>query len=236
MVNSERSSKSTLAAYRWPLALVGIVLILVIGLLSGLRSLKPPPLNTVDVTHSFTSSIPEVSRERGGILEVATASVPEVFTRSDERYTAWGWLYLGESVSEIRAPVTYRYHVKLSGDWDVRISGKICRVIAPPLEPSLPPALHTDRMEKRTERGWARFDTGSQLDELERDITPTVSRYASDPLHIALVRHEARKTVGEFVRTWLLNQQDWQDDDFHIVDVKFRDEVGPEITMPKKDQ
>ena len=226
---------STLAAFRWPLALVGVVLIVVLGLLSGLRRLQHP-LNTVDVTHAFTSSIPEVSREEGGMLEVATATVPEIFTRSDERYTAWGWLYLGANVSEIRAPVTYRYHVKLSGDWDVRISGRICRVIAPTLKPSLPPALHTDQMEKRTERGWARFDSENQLDEMERDITPTVSRYASDPLHMALVRPEARKTVGEFVRTWLLGARGWKDDDFHIVDVKFRDEVEPSpmLAMPRE--
>ena len=236
-VNAERSPKGTLTAYRWPLALVGIVLIVVFGLLSGLRSLKPPPLNTLDVSHAFTSSIPEVSREQGGVLEVATATVPEVFTRSDERYTAWGWLYLGENVSEIRSSVTYRYHVKLSEEWDVRISGQICRVIAPKLEPSLPSALHTDTMEKRTERGWARFDSGKQLEELEREITPTVNRYASDPLHIALVRPEARKTVAEFVQTWLLNQHGWKDDDFHIVEVKFRDEVEPTLmrAMPREE-
>lgn len=236
---SDRSAHgTTLAAYRWPLALVGVVLILVFGLLSALRSLKPLQMNTVDVTHAFTSSIPEVSREEGGVLEVATATVPEIFTRSDERHTAWGWIYLGENVSEIRAPVTYRYHVKLSGNWEVRISGLICRVIAPPLQPSLPPAVHTDRMDKRTDRGWARFDSESQLEELERDITPTASRYAFDPLHVALVRPEARRTVGEFVRTWLLNQQGWKDDDFHIVEVRFRDEVEPSpvATMPEENR
>ena len=216
--------RSAIVAYRWPITIIAVLLIVACALFLGLKQISPSSMTTVNVTSKFLSSIPEVSRSSGGLLEVATATVPELFIQSDERYTAWGWISLGENVSEIRAPVTYRYHIKLAGEWDLRISGQICRVVAPPLEASLPPSLHTHQMEKRTDRGWGRFDGENQLDELERAITPTVSRMASDSLHMALVRDEARKTVREFVKTWLLQDRGWKDDEFHFVDVRFSDE------------
>jgi hypothetical protein len=216
--------RSTIAAYRWPITIIAVLVIVFCGMLLGFEKIKPSAMTTVNVTTKFISSIPEVSRARGGLLEVATATVPEVFMQSDERYAIWGWLSLGENVSEIRAPVTYRFHIKLAGEWDIQISGQICRVVAPPLEPSLPPSVHTHQMEKRTERGWGRFDGGHQLEQLERDITPLAGRRAGDPLHLALVRDESRKTVKEFVKTWLLQDRGWKDDEFHIVVVRFGDE------------
>ncbi len=238
-VENDRTSpppKSAIVAYRWPITIIVVLLIVSCGMFLGLRQISPSAMTTVNVTSKFLSSIPEVTRSKGGLLEVATATVPEAFIQSDERYTAWGWLSLGENLSEIRAPVTYRYHIKLAGEWDIQISGQICRVVAPLLEPSLPPSLHTHQMEKRNERGWGRFDGKSQLEKLERAITPTASRMASDPLHLALVRDEARKTVKEFVKTWLLLDRGWKDDEFHFVDVRFSDEpdqvslnVAPEL-------
>jgi hypothetical protein len=238
-VENDRTSpppRSAIVAYRWPITIIALVLIVVGGVYVGLGKISPSALTTVNVTTNFLSSIPEVSRSKGGLLEVATATVPETFIQSDERYTAWGWLSLGENVSEIRAPVTYRYHIKLAGEWDIRISGQICRVVAPPIEPSLPPSVHTHQMQKRTERGWGRFDGGRQLEKLERAVTPTAGRMASDPLHLALVRDEGRKTVKEFVKTWLLRDRGWKDDEFHFVDVRFSDEadqlslgVAPEL-------
>ncbi|MFA6546575.1 MAG: hypothetical protein WCS99_19320, partial [Limisphaerales bacterium] len=101
-----------------------------------------------------------------------------------------------------------------------------CIVRAPAIRPSLPPAIHTDQMRKRSEAGWARFDAGEQMAELERSLTPRLTRHAADPRRLALVREECRKTVAEFVRDWLLREDHWRKDRFDSIKVVFADEQG----------
>ena len=61
--------------------------------------------------------------------------------------------------------------------------------------------------------------------ELEKSITPTLRLYAGDKRHMDLVREECRKTVGQFVRDWLLKENQWRTDRFHAIKVIFPDEV-----------
>lgn len=212
-----------LRSLRWPLAIVALGVLVLLGWLAFLRWCSPGAFTRVDVTTRFIASLPQISRAPGGLLELATATATETFRRANERHTAWGWIYLGATVSEIRVPVTYRYHLKLAGKWNIEIAGSVCRVLAPPIEPTLPPALHTDSMEKRLDAGWARFDGSEQLDTLEREITPTITRYAGEPSRIALVREHCRKTVEEFVRAWLMRERQWPDE--NRVEVSFADET-----------
>ena len=182
------------------------------------------------ITNTFLASIPELTSTGSGNLEVATASARETFTRSDERRILWDWVSLGQTVTEIRADVTYRYYVSFNDPWEIDTSDQTCIVKAPPLRPSLPPAVHTDTIEKRTERGWLRFDADQQMAELEKAITPTLVQYASDPRHLTLVRETARKTVAEFVRRWLLNEDHWRSDRFREIKVVFADEEISDLT------
>lgn len=217
--------RELLSAYRWPLALLGICLILVLGALEFLRTLTPGAFRKADVTERFISSLPETSRTEGGLLEVSKVRVTETFLRSDEQFTAWGWISLGETVSEIRAPVVYRYHIKLSGDWKVEITGNICRVTAPPLEPSLPPAIDLREIERRTMRGWGRLDNREQMKKLETEMMARLERRAFDYPKFADVREMSRRTTAEFVEQWLLNNRQWQRDPMHVVLVEFADEL-----------
>lgn len=164
-------------------------------------------------------------------LELATAEVTETFRDSDKLYAAW-WVYLGETVSEITVPATFRYHLDPAAKWDVRASGRSCVVTAPRIEPSLPVAIHTDRMEKHAASGWARFDRDKRLNELERRITPELALRAGDAAHIAQVREQARRSVAQFVRTWLLKEEMWRSDAFTSVTVVFEDETLPPDQVP----
>jgi hypothetical protein len=101
-----------------------------------------------------------------------------------------------------------------------------CVVIAPSIRPSLPPAIHTDEMKKRTENGWARFNKEENLEELERSITPVLKDFARDPKHTDLVREQCRLTVAQFVKNWLLKEDQWAHNRFRAVQVFFPDEVG----------
>src|SRR5206468_4632198 len=140
-----------------------------------------------NITRTFVAAIPEISSTGAGNLELATSAQTESFRAEDEKSIFWDKLYLGKTVSEIRVPVTYRYHLRLADAWHLDVSGQTCIVVAPSIRPSLPPAIHTDRMEKRSDEGWARFNAREQMAGLEKSITPTLSTYAVDKKHIALV-------------------------------------------------
>jgi hypothetical protein len=177
------------------------------------------------ITTTFVSSLPAVRGTGAGHLELATIEVEEILTTTDERRILWDQISLGETTSEIRVPVVYRYHLRLGDPWDIEVRGQTCRVLAPPIRASLPPAIDTERMRKRTESGWLRFDGEERLEALERSLTPTLAAYADDPRHVDLVREPARRTVAEFVRDWLLTEDHWREDRFRAIVVVFPDEI-----------
>lgn len=180
------------------------------------------------ITQTFLSSIPEVSGTGLGNLELATAEVTEVITATDERKILWDSFSLGETTSEIRVPVTYRYHLRLADPWRVDVEGQSVIVHAPELRPSLPPAIDTKRMTRSTDQDLLRFNGADQLAALERELTPTLSRFAGDERHLALVREESRRTVAEFVRAWLLSEDHWSDERFRSIVVLFPGEAPAE--------
>ena len=181
---------------------------------------------TGQITHTFEESLPVVTRDGGGRLELASVSATESFTRTDSKITAWGYLDLGDTISEIRVPATYTYYLRLHDTWRLEAPGtNVCVVHAPAIHAGLPPAIDTARMEKKSSRGWARLNAQDQMTELEKSITPTLTAYARDKRHLAVVREDCRKTVAEFVRDWLLREKQWRDDRFTSIKVIFPDEV-----------
>ncbi|HYV26051.1 MAG TPA: hypothetical protein VFA77_00835 [Candidatus Eisenbacteria bacterium] len=233
---------------RWPITLVVLTLLALIGLILFLRAGKEAMIGTIretgkqagkvmhavgeglekfqkgTITQTFTAAIPKLSRNSGGNLELATANATETFKRSDKRTIAWDLIPLGETLSEIKVPVTYRYQLRLRDAWRLDVSNNTCIVYAPRIRAALPPAIHTDRMEKKSAQGWGRFNARQQMDELEQSITPTLINYAHDENHLSLVREACRKTVAEFVRDWLLKEEQWRTDRFHTIKVVFEDE------------
>jgi hypothetical protein len=217
---------SGLAAWRWPIVVVVVTALLaaayfwtlerfvrageavarvpgevVAGLERAARSFL-----TGDVTHRFLSSIPEVATPKAGNLELASATVTETIERTEERRAFWELVPLGSTTVGVRVPVVYRYHVPMAGEWRATVRGDRLWVEAPALRPSLPPALRTDRMERRVEADWLRFDADLRLAELERELVPIVVARARDPRHLELVREPARRTLAEFARGWLVRE------------------------------
>ena len=105
-------------------------------------------------------------------------------------------------------------------------------MLAPALRPSQPPAIHTDRIERRTEASWLRFDAPEQLASLERQLTPRLMSLAADPRHRALVREPARQAVARFVRAWLLSRAEWGPDRVRAIEVRFADEPTDRLAAP----
>jgi len=180
------------------------------------------PVASVAITEKFREYVPTAG-PTDGILETATSSVPETFTQTDS--ASLFNIPLGTTVSEIRVPAVYRYHIQLFDPWKLIVSGQVCLAMAPQFQPSLPPAILTDQMEKSTSNGWLRFDGDDDLTNLERGITGELEKRASDKVHRDFVREACRQSVAAFVKTWLMKEDYWRQDRFHQIVVVFPDEV-----------
>jgi hypothetical protein len=242
---------------RWPLTILALGFLALFAFLASLWIVKRTYDQTLDrggqtadyvarkasevagrfsqgtITTTFLAALPQIESTGAGNLELATADQVETFRIEDEKRVFWDTLNLGKTTSEIRVPVTYRYHLRLADEWKLDVSGQTCIVTAPVIRPSLPPGIHTERMEKKSESGWGRFNAAEQMEALEKSVTPTLSKYAADSRRVALIREQSRKTVAEFVRTWLLKENQWRNDRFHAINVRFADEPStPADTTP----
>jgi len=183
---------------------------------------------TGTITTTFISAIPRLVADGGTLLELAAFEATEIITRTDDKRIFFDMVPLGSTVSEIRVPVTYRYHLRLDEEWRLDVADGLCVVHAPPIRPTQPPAIHTHRMEKRSESGWLRFNEDEEMESLERSLTPTLVARAGNAEHLELVRERCRTRVAEFVRSWLLLEEQWGPGRFTRVEVIFADEAGLE--------
>jgi hypothetical protein len=183
---------------------------------------------TGTITSTFVSAIPSFAPDSGARLELAAFEAVEILRRTDELRVGWDLVSLGTTVTEIRVPVTYRYHLRLDEPWRLEVDGQACVVHAPRIRPTLPPAIDTGGMEKYSTSGWLRFNEDEQMEELERGITAALSERAADSAHLELVRERCRREVAEFVRSWLLMEDHWRSDRFRSVTVIFADEAAAE--------
>ncbi|HEX4086643.1 MAG TPA: hypothetical protein VHY22_17150 [Chthoniobacteraceae bacterium] len=211
--------------FPWRFLIAAALIAFVIAAAAGvwfINRLFTPPV-TGATSDRFEEYLPTVGAV-DGILETATANVPETFTRTDSQ-----WLFnvipLGTTVSEIRVPAVYRYHINLYDPWRISEQGRICVVVAPQFHPDLPPAIDTARMEKSTSEGWLRFNGQENLDALERDITEELTRRADDRAHRDYVREACRQSIADLVRNWMLKEDNWRKDRFQQIIVLFPDEA-----------
>jgi hypothetical protein len=195
------------------IVITGALLFVFLLILFGQHDPRPP---------ASALGIPTVMRTQGGLLEVATVEAYELFSKRDTR--SFLFVPLGETASEVRAPVTYRYHVQLAREWPVRIEGTTATVVAPPIRASVPVAIDTAQVERRTQEGWMRFNGQESLDTLERSMSAVLEKRATSPRYMKLMREDARKTVQEFVTQWLLSEAQWKRKPGYSVVVIFEDE------------
>ncbi len=171
------------------------------------------------------SSAPEeilVMRTKGGLLEVSRIRATEVFDTTFVRSVLG--VEVARTMARIRVPAVYRYHIELAPEWRVLRSGDAFTVVAPVVKPSLPVAVDLERMEKEASGVWSVFTGTGDLNDLERSITARLASKAVMPTYIKLQREDARQTVAEFVRKWLVTQTQWQSASRSDIRVVFADE------------
>lgn len=175
------------------------------------------------ISESFQESVRRIASTNGDVLELATLETEETITRFDTR-TLFDAIYLGTTESEVRAVVVYRYHLKLSDDWKLTVENGRCVVVAPSIRPSLPPAIRTETLQKKTAAGWLRFNAAENLSALEKGLTSTLEQRAATPGKIRSVREAARESVAHFVRQWVLREPKDQQERIREIVVIFPDE------------
>ncbi|MEZ5325015.1 MAG: hypothetical protein R3F19_08120 [Verrucomicrobiales bacterium] len=173
------------------------------------------------ITMSFESKLLSLADTNGGLLEVAVLESVETFRREASS------TFRGTTVSEAVAEAVFKFHVPLREGWEIEIveneDVRACRVVAPVLTPSLPVAFKTDGLRTKSSEGWLRWDESKEMSALVSQITPELERRAYQNVESA--REVARKSIKDFVRTWLLENGQWSDDRFSFVEVQFADEV-----------
>lgn len=169
-----------------------------------------------------SAEMPVVIQIKGGRLEVSTVQAIEPFSASTDE-TILG-LSVGKTVSRIRVPATYRYHVELDTDWKVLLKDKTFIVISPKVVPSLPVAIDTARLEAESSGRWSLFTGTTRLAELQRSITATLAVKAASPSYVLFQREAARQTLKEFVSKWLVTQTQWKHASAYPIRVFFADE------------
>lgn len=241
---SQQPNGPRLAVWRWPVVVLVLAVLAILGIRQVLQVLDRARqtateaiadigegFRTATITTTFTAALPRFAPDDSLKLELAAVEAVETFTRTDDRRVFYDLFPLGTTVSEIRVPVTYRYHLRLDDPWHLEVFDRTCVVRAPPIRPTLPPAIDTAGLAKRSESTWLRFDEAERMDELERELTARLSRRAADPDTIDLVRETCRRRVAEFVHTWLLAEGQWGANRFRAIAVTFADEEPADATV-----
>ena len=241
-----KPSGHSLTAWRWPIVVIVLALLGYIGVRQGCQVLTKSHRAAVDtvsgiaerfqtgtITTTFIAAIPHLLNDGGTKLEVVSFEATETFSRTEDRRILFDLVPFGTTVTEIRVPATYRYHIRLDEPWHLKVRDQGCVVYAPRIRPTLPPAIHTNGLTKHISGSWLHLDEDEQLEELERSLSELLSRRAADPDNIDLVRETCRRRVAEFVRNWLLAEDHWRQDRFRSVTVVFADEESREPpTLP----
>lgn len=165
-----------------------------------------------------------VLRTPGGLLEVSRISTTEVLDTT-LRHEVLG-VGIGTTLPRIRVPVVYRYHIELEPEWRVVRADGVFTVVAPMVKPSLPVAVDFSGMQKDVAGTWILlpFTSTDDLNTLERGITVALAEKAASRDYLDRQRADARETVREFARKWLVEQTRWKSAKYEDIRVLFSDE------------
>ena len=171
---------------------------------------------------TITTGAAVVGRTPGGLLEVSTISAEERFD-SSTNHSVVG-VPLGQTVAQVRVSTVYRYHIPLAKQWNVRFSGNTVIVLVPPVQPTLPVAIDTGKLESFASGLWSPITGPDAIASLQKSITARLGEKAASQQLILMQREAARLTLGEFVQKWVVAQERWKDLKKPTVFVFFEDE------------
>lgn len=169
-----------------------------------------------------------VVRTKGGRLQLSTLIKNEEF----KWQTSWTCPFidcsklLGKTISEVRVPVHYTFAIPLARDWVLTFRGEYFELTVPKEEVNIPPAMELDKLQMRTSTGWLSPPGAANQVSLMKQLGPELSERARRPDYVSAQRDEARKTVAEFARQWMVEQRAGKDKADYPIKVIFEGEVN----------
>jgi hypothetical protein len=157
-------------------------------------------------TQASSGRDPEIIPTNGGILVIARIKGYETFTRADSQPLQLFGLVpvpLGTTTSEIRTAALYHYQIRLQKKWPIECTPRRCVVRTGPVELARPVAIYSEETARKTESGWGRFDKAGNLQALEQELSARLDQRGNEPRNRDVGLRDGRKTVSEFVGTWL---------------------------------
>lgn len=202
---------------------VGVVALLGLSLVAiGLQAIILWRSDSNAVVQNISIDQPVIVRTKGGLLEVSVIKSPEIFTATKD-HNILG-VPVGKTVSQIRVPASYHYQIELAPEWKILLRDKTFIVVAPRVKPSLPIGIETSKLEQHASGIWSLVTGSGQLQLLLKSISATLATKGESAEFVEFQRNEARKTVTEFVRKWLVTQEKWKNAAAYPIRVFFADE------------
>jgi len=170
-----------------------------------------------------------VLRTPGGLLEVSRIEATEMLDATIQ-HEIFG-IKVGQTMPRVRVPAVYRYHIELEPEWRVVRADGVFTVVAPRVKPSLPVAVDFAGIQKDVAGSWILlpFTSTDDLEILERTISRKLAEKARSRDYIDRQREDARDTVREFARKWLVEQTRWKRAAYEDIRVLFADEPAGAI-------
>jgi hypothetical protein len=147
----------------------------------------------------------------------------EIFTRTDQASTGFGYVPLPDVIVEARAPVEYAYYLDLNDEWNLVVEGGKVVVHTPRIRFNRP-AVDVSHLEYEVKRGGFFRNSQLAMENLQRSIMSLAYLKAQENLR--LVRNTGRGTVEEFVEQWLARS--FMDGSNYQVQVCFPGEPSPD--------
>ncbi len=166
---------------------------------------------------SYASSIHPAHR-----LQFASLKQTEVFTRTEQATTAFGYFPLPEVIVEARAPVEFTYFLDLNAPWKLVLEDNVIYVLAPRIQFNQP-SVDVSAIKYEVRKGSVFRRTDQSMAGLKESITQLARQKAFE--NINLVRETGRRQTGEFVEKWLSRQ--FSDGKSYPVKVYFAGEPLP---------
>ena len=178
-----------------------------------------------------SSTVVEVGRtfstEKSGPLIVAMREFVLQFPLVNDRV-------FGTTTAEVRVSAKAHYFVPLLGpsaSWKIEVTEKdgvrVCVIHAPQPRAFTPVNFDTRSIDLKVETGWLRFNREEMRDAAIAEITPRLNAQAQTLARE--IRAEARKTVAAFVKTWLLNSNEWGSQKINAIQVIFPYETAKDV-------
>ena len=120
----------------------------------------------------------------------------------DATHQVLAGVLVGEKAGHDAEPAPWARSRSLS----LRPEGKGYVLHVPPVQPALPVAVDTAKIELETSSGWTSPNRELNVQSTLRQLGPELERRSTLPQYLQLQEPQAAKTVEEFARKWLREQ------------------------------